>query len=194
MRKLILFIGLAINSFGLVAQTWEKGKILLSNGSMYEGDICYYPNKGIVLHQAGAVKKAFATSQIQQFSYFDDALRLKRYFANYLLKGRRRFFEQVIVGNYHFLKTPSRNFQLQDNTMDMEFFSRINDYFVWNGKKVIPVKQFKKQFASLFWKHGIDLIAYAKEKKMNTYLPKDQIKLIYQLNVAIEKEKILVQK
>lgn len=191
MRKFIFFIVLFLVFFEATSQTWQKGKIQLMNGLSYAGDVHYYPKRGIVVYRDMQHTRAFATSQIKNFSYFDEVLRLQRSFATYYLKNQKYFFEQVILGNYHLLKKPNHNYQQQDNTCAWEFYDKVNDYFLWTGKKMTPIRQFKKQFEDLFSRHGIDLVSYAKEKNLTTHLPKDQIKLIYQLNIAIERQRIL---
>lgn len=169
---------------------WSDGQVLLDNGTKLEGKIKFESTIQNVLYTRNKkVIQAFHISQLQAFSYYDSILNLKRSFGTYFntLSRKQQFFEILLTGQYHLLK------KIKLKSFDMAYHaqgqgSRNPVYYVWDGRKLVLVRDFKTQLKHLFHKHEINLNEWVKKYDLSINQFKNQVLLIHHLNSLLAEQ------
>jgi hypothetical protein len=170
---------------------WGKGIVVLENGKAYAGDISFVGKSDEIFFKNQVMVRQYHAKQLQSFEFYDEDLRLKRYFGTYPAENVQqvKLYEKILYGRYHLLKKIKCHFSQTAKSIHNEYASQGNVYYYWDGQQVVEIKNFKKQFKEIFKKHGYDLMLTIQQKAYNLNKFQDQIKIVNGLNKSIKQEK-----
>ncbi len=169
---------------------WSKGILVLNDGDTLRGNLYFAGKPDKILFKNERLVRYFPMRKVAAFEFYDEALQLRRYFARYpsIAPEDPFLFEKIILGRYHFLKAIKFRYISGIRTVYKEYFNPGLDYYLWDGKKLSKIINFKQQLEAIFDKHGMDLKNISKQYDLSLYLPEDQMKAVYRLNYEIARQ------
>ena len=156
MKNYLLLVWLSIAGGNTVAKTlWNRGELVLQNGTVLTGELNYNWRAEIVQYRAENTIKAFSAFQVREFKYFDDQLNTLRKFVamDYPIKPsspRIAFLEEFERGPvmvYRRLRRIHEPIKLVNSVkfgLDEEFIKNIDNfhYYVLTGDKMTALADF----------------------------------------------------
>jgi len=185
---------------------WFYGSIILKNQKIVKGQIYISLEKDVVIvKSAQETLKAYSAYQIDYFHFYDQNLRLERYyrsFATSLKKcSKNNFFEVLAVGEMYYLR---QEVEMLIPSSDYRYFFGNNNetigyktcfvYYLYQNDEIIKIKNFKKQFLDIAQDYGIKLSSFALEENINFVSIEDQIKIITYYNYLKDMEQAITKK
>ena len=169
---------------------WNYGAIITHKGDTLKGFIDFQSkNKELRFHNDELIR-VFYPTQVQSFQYFDEFLKMQRYFACYTVSyhnfKQKKLYEKLVFGKYQILRKVNVESTSSYERIGVNHYTTISRFYFWDGKQVTRIKNFTKQFENIFAKHQIDLRRLIKKNNWTTYKVADLIKLVSYLNLGTE--------
>ena len=195
-KEIFTFILMMIPLMGL-SQTsprlegdWYRGLIITHKGDTLEGFIDFRSKDDELRFHNDNLIRVFYPTQVQSFQYYDEYLRMQRYFACYTQYyhnfKQKKLYEKLVFGKYQILRKVNFESTSSYERVGVNHYTAISRFYFWDGKQVIRIKNFTKQFENVFAKHQIDLKNLIKENNWTTYKVGDLVKLVSYLNLGLK--------
>jgi hypothetical protein len=145
---------------------WDFGTILLTDSSSINGNLLFYPEKGIVLIEVTDKIITYTAENLISFSFYDNLLSVKRNFVSIVPKNiavgkKKNIYEVVLLGDLSLLRHQKSRSHC-DGYFDVEakqFIGYSNDftYYFFYNSSIYPIKNFKKQFGDILRRSDKDI-------------------------------------
>ena len=159
--------------------TWLTGHIITVEGDTLDGKL--HISSEFMQVVDGQMFRALQPSQVKSYLVMDPTLGVPRNFSRYETEGvlRPEFYEQLIVGPWHFLIHISEYYfyvyepnYFRSSNSDDSWVQRKRQrvsgtYYLWDGQdlyKIGPFKKFMKQLSGRYWPLLAD---FAREHQLN---------------------------
>ena len=190
---------------------WHQGEIVLTTGEKLQGEVNYTDE--LVQCNTNNLIKAFSTSQINYFQFFDPIINVYRTFVPVdfsVAEGVKRpaFYELVSEGTITLLRKEKYAYQLANDpykerdlayeTQRLERFQhdvhmRVQDFeyfYVYNGK-FHPLHNFRKEVSPIMVVHETEISRFIEQNSLNPKEAESQVRIIEFYN-QLQREKNLV--
>jgi len=177
----------------------SQGLLITSQGEVIFADLLYYyqNEKSIQIKNDSRIQ-TFPINRIKSFSFQDEELDKRRFFAVYNTQpdsysGHPEIFEQLLLGKLHFLRREQRVLTIGDRGFSFTQIRKGFSYYIYDGKNIIEIDDFEKQFSEIFTDKQILMDQFALSNHLENFLLIDQYKLVQHYNrLAKEEQKLLV--
>jgi hypothetical protein len=124
---------------------WNMGYVVLNNQDTLQGNLSFERQADYVYFRNEAGFRIFHWQNLRYFEFFDQQLNLKRYFVKYTTSKTQNFLlERIVQGRFTLVKEIRKLYSSWNNCY-AEYFDPINRYWIWDGKKLVAIRKFKKQ-------------------------------------------------
>ena len=167
---------------------WNRGLIITHKGDTLDGFIDFQSKSNELRFHNDHLIRVFYPTQVRSFQYFDELLKMQRYFASYTISyhnfKQKKLYEKLVFGKYQILRKVNVETPYVEDRVGINHYVSLSRFYFWDGKQVTRIKNFTKQFETIFARHQIDLKNLIKENNWTTYKVADLIKLVSYLNVG----------
>lgn len=184
---------------------WQQGVIVFSDSTILVGSVNLNFEHNIVLFHSDVIRRSIPAWQILKVDMHDTKIGCIRNFI--VVKNRESghaFYEiitngkiQILVrdripGNYNHFTSQPKSDEFYDELR--EFVER-KDFFLYDGKSLIPISKFRKWALPAFSKYyGPELEEFIKYEKLNINLLHDQIRIVKFFNKLCAGDGVLVKR
>ena len=166
---------------------WYRGLLVTQKGDTLDGFIDFQSKNHELRFHNDRLVRVFHTSQVKSFQYFDEFLNMQRYFASYNISQHnlreKRLYEKLVFGKYQILRRVNKESDFPNERDGIHYYLNFSTFYLWDGQKITRIRNFTKQFETLFAKHQINLKNLIKENNWTTYKVSDLIKIVSRLNI-----------
>jgi hypothetical protein len=176
-------------SNGQPLPNWKKGTVVLSNHSVFTGEVSYQYLQDIVLFRSEEELAVLSAPRVEFFRFYDELANINRQFVCLKVEERRfKFFEVVLQGQIKVLRCPKRWSPSAKDEID-DF-----SYFTWDGANLEGIGKFRARvYPKLIENEPVALKSFITDSRLNPGEMKSAILIIKAYNHIIQNKQLVAR-